>query len=796
MSAYRRLIVSISFIIFITASVAFAAESGVLRIVDNGKPSAVIVVPDSGVKIAPFVPWGKEELPVSYAADFLKEHIKMCTGAELAVVTEKELQNGKTVIALSNTVFAQRYGIEPLKLPSEGFVIKSIPEGIVITGQVSPDGYDRGTLFGIYTFLETFCGIRWYFPGEIGTVVPKTKDIQITLPVNIAKSPYFPVRMGGAGGWGAKKWHPVLKYGMTQGLIANHTTNTWKNLYGKTHPEYFGVDSKGNSSLNTPRPYLCYTQPGVLQQYLKNIRAYVETGDITPWRGASSHPQGKNIPFGPNDTWTKCACPECSKLYQPGKNRAGRCSNYIFSFAAELAREMKKIDPELRLWVLTYQSYLMPPDESVVEIPDNLCITLCLYPTTTARMAQPRFFKENQDLVNNWQKLLNNNPSRLIVWNYFISPNGYLKAPVEHPHVQTEFTRFLKNRSIGIFCNGMASYEGVGYNQTIYAAWIMHKLLWEPELDVDRAREDFCRDLFGPASGEMLAFFRLLEDRWEKVRWQRSAGTYVVPTLTAFMDNYPLEVAESLKKLLAEARVKTPENSIYRKRVDWFDHEVYRPFIARTEAFHAWRARTSSGSCATIEKPVLVEGAPDTSVFSNSEPLPLLHFDGLKPWHKGRVKTAFDRENLYIEAQFESLTLVDIKKHIYKRDQAVEPGDRFVVQIQSEPRARREYLEISVSAEGKLTYQRVGGGGTWTPSGIKAGVVSENGGWTVRLTIPWEDINVNEVPVRMRMQFLHHFYRSSEYDCWCPTLQQEFYPGAGRFGWLNFVKGGPVQKSD
>jgi len=776
-------------VMFIAACAGFTAEKGTLRIVDNGKPSAVIVIQEGDAKLPPFVPWGKDTLSISYAADFLKENVKSCTGAELPVFTENQAPAGKPVIAVGNTALAKKHGIDTRKLPSEGFIIRSVPEGIVIAGQVDSEGYDRGTLFGVYTFLETFCGIRWYFPGKIGTVIPETKNIHADLPVNIAKSPYFPVRMGGIGGWGAKEWHPVLKYGMTQGLVANHTTNTWKDLYGKSHPEYFGVDAKGNSSLNAPRPYLCYSQPGVLQQHLDNIRAYVEKGDASAWRGAAAHPQGKNIPFGPNDTWTKCSCPECSKMYQPEKNRAGRCSNYIFSFAAKLAREMKKIDPELKLWVLTYQSYLMPPDESVVDIPDNLCITPCLYPTETDRMAQPQFFKENEDLINNWLRLLKNDPSRIIVWNYFLSP-GYLKASVEHPHVLAEFTKFLKTRSLGVFCNGMAWYEVTGYNQTIYMGWIMHRLLWDPDMDVDKAREDFCRDLFGPASGEMLAFFRLLEDRWEKVRWQRSAGTYVVPTMTVFMDNYPLEVAESLKKFLTEARAKAPENTIYRERIDWFDREVYGPFIARTEAFHRWRTEIPKAKCVMKESAVLAEGVPDASVFAESEALPVLHFDGLEPWHKGTVKTAYDAENLYVEAQFNKITPEDIQKNIMKRKDTVMEGDSFVIQILGEPRTRG-YMDISVSPAGKIGSQWVGGDGAPAPAGIKAGSVSGGGSWTVRISIPWKDTGRTGAPAQIRVQFLHNFQGGNEQDCWSPTLQLETYPGAGRFGQLNLDKKTP-----
>lgn len=36
-------------------------------------------------------------------------------------------------------------------------------------------GYRKGSLYGTYDFLERFAGVRFYFPGEMGTLVAKGK---------------------------------------------------------------------------------------------------------------------------------------------------------------------------------------------------------------------------------------------------------------------------------------------------------------------------------------------------------------------------------------------------------------------------------------------------------------------------------------------------------------------------------------------------------------------------------------------------------------------------------------------
>jgi hypothetical protein len=56
--------------------------------------------------------------------------------------------------------------------------------------------FRRGTLFGVYAFLERFAGVRMYFPGELGTCVPKAGRIAVP-EGRIEEAPAFSVRRYG-----------------------------------------------------------------------------------------------------------------------------------------------------------------------------------------------------------------------------------------------------------------------------------------------------------------------------------------------------------------------------------------------------------------------------------------------------------------------------------------------------------------------------------------------------------------------------------------------------------------------
>lgn len=65
--------------------------------------------------------------------------------------------------------------------------------GLIRTNSI-PDAFSaQGTCYAVYDFLERFCGVRWYAPGELGIVFDKMPTLR--LPVaNIRRKPAFEFR--------------------------------------------------------------------------------------------------------------------------------------------------------------------------------------------------------------------------------------------------------------------------------------------------------------------------------------------------------------------------------------------------------------------------------------------------------------------------------------------------------------------------------------------------------------------------------------------------------------------------
>ena len=54
---------------------------------------------------------------------------------------------------------------------------------------------DQSTCYAVYDFLEKFCGVRWYGPGELGRVCPRHTTL-IVSGADIRRTPAFKYRMG------------------------------------------------------------------------------------------------------------------------------------------------------------------------------------------------------------------------------------------------------------------------------------------------------------------------------------------------------------------------------------------------------------------------------------------------------------------------------------------------------------------------------------------------------------------------------------------------------------------------
>jgi len=88
---------------------------------------------------------------VRFAADELAKYLEQISGAKLSVADE-----GAEVSGMAVHVGPTSEGRAIAPDEAEGFALRAGEGGVVICG-----GSDRGTLYGVYRFLEEALGCRW-----------------------------------------------------------------------------------------------------------------------------------------------------------------------------------------------------------------------------------------------------------------------------------------------------------------------------------------------------------------------------------------------------------------------------------------------------------------------------------------------------------------------------------------------------------------------------------------------------------------------------------------------------------
>ena len=499
----------------------------------DGQAAATIVVPDADV---PSVTAWK-------AGQTLREHLARACGAELPVTAASQAPSEGTLILVGRSALSERHDI-PAPSQSEGARIATFPRGLAIIGEVAPAGtnnlsraHDRGTMHGVYIFLEKHVGFRFYFThgsdGDLGVVVPHRPTLTVG-PLDETLTPAFPYRQ--IHGWR----QDMLLAGSATGFRCNHTHVGWDRHYKKEHPEYFSLQADGSRDFR----YLCYSNPGVLKRELEHIEAYYKTGR---WIG-SRNPTDKYIQVEPTDNWRECQCDRCQAWIDPERGRYGKHSRLWWDhYIRKLALAVKQRWPGKRISALAYQGRVWPGQ---TELPDNVDVMVCISNGPVNFHKEPSAREEVGKLLSAWSRKVGGDRSRLYVWDYGCHPHFWTCAPTLNPNVRQRFLREHRGRIGGVFNNtGSETIQG-----SHFLAALTMRLLWEPDLDVDQYLRDYCRSFFGPGAEAMERVYRLLIDRYERVLWPGYRSFAYAPPTMFYGRTYTPEVVEQVEQGLWDAQ--------------------------------------------------------------------------------------------------------------------------------------------------------------------------------------------------------------------------------------------------
>ena len=217
-----------------------------------------------------------------YAASEFVSFAGQVTGATLPLMTTCTQRprygaylNPKFVVIGKNGFTAELGLDEEIDaVGDEGFILRSVGDTLVIAG-----GRQRGTLYGVYTFLEDYLGCRWYTP-QVSSI-PRRSDVALP-ELNVTKTPAFRIREAFNmenfdGDWAARNKANASNHRLMAhhgGAIRYLGVHSFNRLvppdeYFDEHPEYF---SEISGVRVKERSQLCLTNPEVFEVALQNLR--------------------------------------------------------------------------------------------------------------------------------------------------------------------------------------------------------------------------------------------------------------------------------------------------------------------------------------------------------------------------------------------------------------------------------------------------------------------------------------------------------------------------------------------
>jgi len=269
------------------------------------------------------------------------------------------------------------------------------------------------------------------------------------------------------------------------------------------HPEYFSLVGGRRLGEYTQ---LCLTNPDVLRIAIDKVKCALRES-----------PEAKIISVSQNDWGNHCECEGCKAI----DDREGARSGSLIAFVNAVAEAIEPEFPDIVVDTLAYQQTRAAP--KFLRPRRNVCVRLCtienclVHPFDTcehqdrkvllADGSVSRFAKDMED----WARVCD----RLYVWNY-VTCFAHYCMPFPNWGVLQKHVKFMvKNNLKGLFQQGNFS-RGNGLDLNEMRAYIITKLLWDPDADVRLHMREFAEYFYGAAGEFILRYVEMLSEKVEK----------------------------------------------------------------------------------------------------------------------------------------------------------------------------------------------------------------------------------------------------------------------------------------
>ena len=494
------------------------------------------------------------------AAELLRDSFRKIGGVDVPIVSAPS--GAAAALHVGGTDEGRKAAAKlPAGADRDSFAIMPLGGGSLALAGKSPSG----TFYAACEFLERYAGALWAWPGDVGTVMPKTRTLRPDVREQV-EVPAFGMRKlsGVPDDWCGYLRMQNQKMEECRGQYSHNCRKVIPWSMWEKHPEYFNLHKGVRVKPQRMKNQLCISNPDVRRIFVEAAKTMLRR-----W------PQLLSFSVAQNDGGKEyfCECDKCRALDVPGVD--GMSDRY-FDFANAVADGIRDEFPDRAIATLAYGDATCDPPVRT-KLRDNV-IPCVVVPS----MKDP--FKG----VEAWAS------SARRIYAYFHLHGK--QAPKLYAHKFAEYLRFLKgHKTIGICGELHPATPKLGGSWEIDGprAWIVGKLMWNPDADVDALFDLFCRRFYGPAAAPMRKFLDRLEAAWNR---QRNPYDFRVD-YDSDEKGYGLYSEgdiDFLEQCLAEAKKLAAADAAVDARIDALESK-FAPFAAKARDFKYWSVHPDGG---------------------------------------------------------------------------------------------------------------------------------------------------------------------------------------------------------
>jgi uncharacterized protein DUF4838/glycosyl hydrolase family 67 len=436
-----------------------------------------------------------------YAGREFQQYFREHTGVELPIAEAPPKPTQNVFVGPSVAVGSSSAAVLWNDLGEEGLRIRIEADNIAIVG-----GRPRGTLYGVYEFLERYCGVRFltfdhtYVPQAKKAVALPCEEYTFT-PVFSFRWSYYAENMRNHGFAATARCNTVPGSdrlgGITRQNLIGHSYQRLIPIgeFGKTHPEYFALYNGDRPHQHRFGSQVCNVNP--------DVRRICTERTLAAFR---ANPGLENAVVSIVDNRNYCQCPECAAIDKREDSHAGANLDLVNHVAAAVDKEF----PGKKVGTLAYYHTRKPPKhmKPLPNVQFQLCSIECsmVSPLDDPSVAKNRAFHD--DLVG-WGKISEN----IWIWNYNTNFHYYdMPCPnlrVIGPNVRL----FARNNVKGVFMQ--ANGNGHSGEFSDLRNYVISKTLWHPEHDSWDLVEEFCQLHYKESAAPILEWLEYSHDRVE-----------------------------------------------------------------------------------------------------------------------------------------------------------------------------------------------------------------------------------------------------------------------------------------